>query len=173
MSAFWFAHTRDLIPNHCLSVDRTSIRSIGALGPRPIKPCCRALDAGAAGDAHRRRVRRARLPGGLGLGRVPGDGQRGACGVRCRPGWWRAQQLPEPIFTPTTKAETATTSNMTFATLVELVGRGDGRAQVRLRSLARLRARGALRPERGIIIADTKFEFGRVDGELHPDRRDC
>lgn len=86
-------------------------------------------------------------------------------GVRLPPDLVEAQQLPEPIFTPTTKAETGHDQPITYEQLVELVG-VDAANVLRLRSLAVYRYAWQFAIERGIIIADTKFEFGYKDGEL-------
>ena len=85
----------------------------------------------------------------------------------CRPGCARAIKLPEPIFTPATKAEIGEhDENISFddtcATRRPRAGRGAARAA----ASSFTRAARAYARERGIIIADTKFEFGQVDGEL-------
>jgi phosphoribosylaminoimidazole-succinocarboxamide synthase len=88
------------------------------------------------------------------------------CGLPLPAGLREADRLPEPIFTPSTKAESGHDENIPFATAVSLVGR-EVAETVRDTSIAlyEFAARHAL--ERGIIIADTKFEFGLLDsGEL-------
>ena len=87
------------------------------------------------------------------------------CGIRLPAGLKESQQLPDPIFTPSTKAEHGHDENITYAQLEELVGR-DAANVLRLRSLAVYRFAWQYAVERGIIIADTKFEFGYRDGEL-------
>ena len=87
------------------------------------------------------------------------------CGIPLPPGLRESSELPEPIFTPATKAETGHDENISYAKAVDIVG-GDVAATVRELSLrlyaeARRHAR-----ERGIIIADTKFEFGIDDAGL-------
>lgn len=86
------------------------------------------------------------------------------CGIELPPGLKESDKLPEPIFTPATKAETGHDENVTFEQMAEVVGRGVAE-KLRTMSLEIYRfARGhALR--RGIIIADTKFEFGSRDGD--------
>jgi phosphoribosylaminoimidazole-succinocarboxamide synthase len=76
-----------------------------------------------------------------------------------------SQQLPEPMFTPTTKAEEGHDEPMTFSDLVQEVGPQDAQI-LRLRSIALYNFAAAYARERGIIIADTKFEFGYIDGEI-------
>ena len=87
------------------------------------------------------------------------------CGIRLPAGLQESQQLPDPIFTPSTKAESGHDENITYAQLEELIGR-DAANVVRLRSLAVYRYAWQYAVERGIIIADTKLEFGYKNGEL-------
>lgn len=77
----------------------------------------------------------------------------------------QADRLPEPIFTPATKAASGHDENLTESAARELVG-GDRYTELRARSIAVYEAALAHAEERGIILADTKFEFGVVDGEV-------
>lgn len=87
------------------------------------------------------------------------------CGIRLPTGLTESSRLPEPIFTPSTKATTGHDENITFERLVEIVGQ-DLAEELRRRSL-RIFARGSeYARQRGILIADTKFEFGQVGKEL-------
>jgi phosphoribosylaminoimidazole-succinocarboxamide synthase len=87
------------------------------------------------------------------------------CGLRLAPGLREAEELPEPVFTPATKAETGHDENISLARAEELVG-PEVAALAKERSLALYcQARDYAR-ERGIIIADTKFEFGLCEGQL-------
>jgi phosphoribosylaminoimidazole-succinocarboxamide synthase len=87
------------------------------------------------------------------------------CGIRLPAGLTESAQLPELIFTPSTKAATGHDENITFQRTMDLVGR-ELAEQLRDRSL-RIFHRGVeYARQRGILIADTKFEFGLVDGEL-------
>jgi phosphoribosylaminoimidazole-succinocarboxamide synthase len=87
------------------------------------------------------------------------------CGHPLPDGLREADRLPEPIFTPSTKAEVGHDENITRDQLADLVGEGLAR-QLEQRSLA-IYAEGARRAEAvGLILADTKFEFGYIDGEL-------
>ena len=83
------------------------------------------------------------------------------CGIRLPAGLIEAQQLPEPIFTPTTKAETGHDEPLTFEQVEAMVGRPLA-AQLRDATLAVYSAAAEQARERGIIIADTKLEFGIV-----------
>jgi phosphoribosylaminoimidazole-succinocarboxamide synthase len=85
------------------------------------------------------------------------------CGVRLPAGLEDSSRLPEPIFTPSTKAVSGHDENIPFATVVDLVGRKTAE-QVRELSLGIYRTACEYAESRGIIIADTKFEFGR-DGD--------
>jgi phosphoribosylaminoimidazole-succinocarboxamide synthase len=87
------------------------------------------------------------------------------CGVRLPPGLTESSRLPEPIFTPATKEESGHDINISFERMCEIVGRGVAE-ELRRRSLD-VYCRGTEHAgTRGIIIADTKFEWGRVQGEL-------
>jgi phosphoribosylaminoimidazole-succinocarboxamide synthase len=87
------------------------------------------------------------------------------CGIKLPAGLTESSRLSEPIFTPATKAATGHDENISFARMVDLVGRHLA-DQLRERSL-RVFARGSEHArQRGILIADTKFEFGLVGGDL-------
>jgi phosphoribosylaminoimidazole-succinocarboxamide synthase len=86
------------------------------------------------------------------------------CGVRMPPGIRESEPFPEPLFTPTTKAEVGHDENMSMSEFVDALGTEVANA-VRLRSLALYKYGSEYARERGIIIADTKFEFGLLDGE--------
>jgi phosphoribosylaminoimidazole-succinocarboxamide synthase len=90
--------------------------------------------------------------------------QTGAvCGVKLPAGLSLCAELPEPIFTPATKAETGHDENISFATMVEMMGR-PAAEELRQRSLETYLAGARIARERGVIIADTKFEWGLCDG---------
>ncbi|HLG11618.1 MAG TPA: phosphoribosylaminoimidazolesuccinocarboxamide synthase, partial [Dehalococcoidia bacterium] len=85
-------------------------------------------------------------------------------GLRMPAGMVESEQFPEPLFTPTTKAEVGHDENMSYTQLVDLVGAEVANA-IKLRTLAIYKYASQYAAERGIIIADTKLEFGIVDGE--------
>jgi phosphoribosylaminoimidazole-succinocarboxamide synthase len=87
------------------------------------------------------------------------------CGIRLPAGLTESAKLPEPIFTPATKAEEGHDENIPFERMVEIVGRPVAE-ELRRRSIDIFRRGAAFALEKGIIIADTKFEFGRVGDEL-------
>src|SRR5262249_4478454 len=87
------------------------------------------------------------------------------CGIKLPPGLTESAKLGEPIFTPATKAETGHDENISFVTAAQTVGR-DVAEKVRDLSLRIYSFARDYAAKRGIIIADTKFEFGFSDGEL-------
>jgi phosphoribosylaminoimidazole-succinocarboxamide synthase len=87
------------------------------------------------------------------------------CGIRLPDGLREAEQLPEPIFTPSTKADSGHDENIPFERVVGLVGR-ELAEQLRDKSIAIYKKARNYAKSKGIIIADTKFEFGLVGGKL-------
>jgi phosphoribosylaminoimidazole-succinocarboxamide synthase len=87
------------------------------------------------------------------------------CGIRLPEGLAESAQLPEPIFTPATKAQSGHDENISFGQMVDTVGR-DLAEQLSRRSLEIFQRGVDYARSRGILIADTKFEFGQIDGEL-------
>jgi phosphoribosylaminoimidazole-succinocarboxamide synthase len=159
LSLFWFERTKDLVANHVISADRRDF-------PEPFRS-----EPSLAGRATL--VKRARLVpaecvargylAGSGLKQYQTEGR--VCGVPLPSGLKECDRLPEPIFTPTTKAAEGHDLPLTFEQMEELVGKG---LAEKLRELTiALYERGAeIALERGIVVADTKFEFGFAEGEL-------
>jgi phosphoribosylaminoimidazole-succinocarboxamide synthase len=87
------------------------------------------------------------------------------CGIKLPAGLRESDQLPEPIFTPATKEESGHDINISYDQMVEIVGR-EVSEELRRRSLDVYRRGAELAHKRGIIIADTKFEWGRLGDEL-------
>ncbi|MDC0273279.1 MAG: phosphoribosylaminoimidazolesuccinocarboxamide synthase [Planctomycetaceae bacterium] len=87
------------------------------------------------------------------------------CGINLPSGLQQSSQLPEPIFTPATKAEEGHDENISFDRMVKEVGAKTAE-QLREMSLGIYTRASEYAAERGVILADTKFEFGRLDGEL-------
>jgi phosphoribosylaminoimidazole-succinocarboxamide synthase len=87
------------------------------------------------------------------------------CGIKLPPGLTESARLPEPIFTPATKAATGHDENISFERMAEIVGR-DLAVELQRRSLRIFQRGSEYARQRGIVIADTKFEFGRVGSEL-------
>jgi phosphoribosylaminoimidazole-succinocarboxamide synthase len=164
LSRFWFAETRDIIPNHLLGTSPNDL-------PKDF------TDAAGKAELKGRMMlcRKAKvLPVEVIVrGYVAGSGWKdykrtgSICGIELPAGLRESDRLPEPIFTPSTKEEVGHDQNIGFDAMVELVG-GQVAEKVREVALALYR-RGAEVAERaGILVADTKFELGTaVDtGEL-------
>ena len=145
LSLWWFSQVADLVPNHVLSEDVPP-----EWKGRAIR--CRRLDMVAVECIARGYV--------TGLGLESYRATRSISGVQLPPGLVEADQLPEPIFTPTTKAEVGHDEFITMDDVRDAVGETTANELGRL-TLA-IYSRGAeIARERGVIIADTKFEFGR------------
>jgi len=151
--------TKDIVPNHLMSADLRDFP-----GPFRSEPSLagRAMLVNKAQVVPVECVARGYLTGS-GLKQYRAEGH--VCGVPLPPGLQEASKLPEPIFTPTTKAAEGHDMPLTFEETVDLIGKG---LAERLRELTiALYERGAeVAAERGIIVADTKFEFGFAGGEL-------
>ncbi|HQE70445.1 MAG TPA: phosphoribosylaminoimidazolesuccinocarboxamide synthase, partial [Atopobiaceae bacterium] len=101
-----------------------------------------------------------------GSGKKTYDVDGTVCGIKLPEGLVEASQIPEPIFTPSTKAELGLhDENISYERMVEIVG-SEIAAKLRDASLAIYAAASDYALSQGIIIADTKFEFGLIDGEL-------
>jgi len=87
------------------------------------------------------------------------------CGIRLPDGLVESQRLPEPIFTPATKADTGHDENISFEKMCEIVP-GDVAAELRKLSIDIYKKALEYTSEKGIILADTKFEFGMIGGEI-------
>jgi phosphoribosylaminoimidazole-succinocarboxamide synthase len=147
LSAFWFARTGDICPNHLLGL-RSDGRSTECrrLEMLPIECVVRGYLAGSGWKDY------------LASGAV--------CGHRLPGGLRESEQLPEPIFTPATKAAEGHDENIDATRAMELVGKERFRELERI-SLALYRFGSAYAAERGIIVADTKFELGLdADGQI-------
>ncbi len=163
LSAFWFEKTGDIVPNHFLGVvDSTRIEGVPAELPRDL--IGRAMLVRKAQRLDVECIVRGYVV--LGSAGWAEYHQTGAIsGVELPRGLKEAQELFEPIFTPTTKAEEGHDENITFDQTVEFVGERAANAMA-VRSLAIYRFGRDYARERGIIIADTKFEFGWLDDEV-------
>jgi phosphoribosylaminoimidazole-succinocarboxamide synthase len=144
LSGFWFARTREIVPNHLREL-RADGRSTEArrLSMLPIECVVRGYLTGSGWNDY------------LATGEV--------CGHRLPPALQESERLPEPIFTPATKAQTGHDENIDRERAAELVGR-ELHDDVERVSLELYRFASDFAAARGIIIADTKFEFG-VDSE--------
>lgn len=168
---FWFEKLKDIVPNHLTGIAPESVVKdpaehvqlgdraivVRKLKPLPIEAVVRGYLVGSGWKEYKQ--------------------QGTVCGIQLPAGLQEASQLPEPIFTPSTKAEIGThDENITFEQTVALVG-PELAAKVRDTAIALYKAAAAYALTRGIIIADTKFEFGLdaaggmvlIDEALTPD----
>lgn len=161
MSAFWFEMTGEIVPNHFLRVvDAPRVEGVPTELPREM--IGRAMLVRKAERIDIECVVRGYLSGS---GWKDYQTLGSISGVRLPPGLRESDELPEPIFTPTTKAAEGHDLPIPFARVVQQAGRRAATA-MRLRSLALYRFGRDYARERGIIIADTKFEFGWLEDEI-------
>jgi phosphoribosylaminoimidazole-succinocarboxamide synthase len=158
LSAWWFGRLAHLGPTHFLSADGARLPA-AAQAP---ELAGRVMLARRAQRVDAECVVRGYLAGS---GWV--EYQRGGSvgGHPLPPGLREAEELPEPIFTPSTKAEVGHDENITRQQLADMVG-PELAAELERRSLALYRAGAERAAEVGLILADTKFEFGWIDGEV-------
>jgi phosphoribosylaminoimidazole-succinocarboxamide synthase len=158
ISAFWFGHLGET--HHMLSIDTADFGLPAGVDAEPLAG--RSMLVRKAEVVPIECVVRGYLSGS-GWKEYKQSGT--VCGIKLPAGLRESDPLPEPIFTPATKEETGHDINISFERMVEIVGL-DVADELRRRSLD-IYVRGAeLARQRGIIIADTKFEWGQVGGEL-------
>ncbi len=161
ISAFWFDKFADIVPNHLVSIDPadfpeefTEYRDYLA---------GRAMLVKKAQTIPIECIVRGYLTGS---GKKTYDENGTVCGIQLPEGLTEASKLPEPLFTPSTKAEIGDhDENISFERCCEIVGE-DIATQIRDLSLKIYKAAAEYAATRGIIIADTKFEFGVIDGKV-------
>ena len=156
MSLFWFDFLSDIVPNHVVSADverypqavrkyADQLRGRSMLVQRaemfPVECVVRGYISGSAWKEYKA------------TGKV--------CGIDLPSGLKESDAFPEPIFTPATKAVTGHDENIPFEQMCQIVGE-DAATQLRDITLKIYKKAAAYARERGIIIADTKFEFGRT-----------
>lgn len=161
LSAFWFDQIGAVVPTHFLRLaDGSAADDLPfALPPELVG---RTTIARTAARLDVECIVRGYLAG---TGWADYQRTGAVCGIRLPAGLAEGAQLPEPIFTPSTKPEHGHDQNITYAELEARIG-VDAANVVKLRSLAIYRFAWQYAIERGIIIADSKFEFGEIDGEL-------
>jgi phosphoribosylaminoimidazole-succinocarboxamide synthase len=158
LSLFWFKLLQDVVPNHILSAtefpppfdnyqDELAGRSmvVRKTQPLPIECVVRGYISGSGWKDYR-------ITGKI-------------CGISLPSGLRESDRLPEPLFTPATKAASGHDENISFEQAASLIGK-ELAAKVRAVSLELYRRAAAYAEPRGIILADTKFEFGLLHGEL-------
>jgi phosphoribosylaminoimidazole-succinocarboxamide synthase len=158
LSLFWFERTADLVANHLLSADPADLGEGAAEADLPGRAML---------------VRRAEVipVECVARGYITGSGwsqyrkEQAVCGIPLPAGLVESERLPEPIFTPTTKANEGHDLPLTPAETEELIGTGLAQ-RLRELTLSIYERAAEVARERGIILADTKFEFGFIDGEI-------
>jgi phosphoribosylaminoimidazole-succinocarboxamide synthase len=156
ISLFWFDFLKDLVPNHLVTADVSRF-------PAEVQKYSSQLRGRSM------MVRRAEMfpVECVVRGYLSGSGWKeykatgSVCGIKLPSGLRESEQLPEPIFTPATKATTGHDENISFEQMSKLVEPEDAR-QLRELSLAIYNQAANYARQKGIIIADTKFEFGRT-----------
>ncbi len=165
LSLFWFNMFSELVPNHLITSGQDMFKHPGLsnlptdtqaalarrsmlvkkTNPVPIECVVRGYLAGSGWKEYRQ--------------------TQSVCGIKLPPGLLESAELPEPIFTPATKAGTGHDENITFERATQIVG-GKLAEKLRELSIKIYRAARDYARDRGIIIADTKFEFGLLKGQL-------
>ncbi len=160
LSAFWFEMTRAILPNHMLTIDL-------ALMPASLRPYHDQLVGRTMLARKAKRIDFECVVRGYLAGSGWKDYQNSGeiCGIALPPGLRLAERLPEPIFTPALKAQSGHDMNVSVDTMANTIG-VDLAEALRDASIALYTFAAELAIDRGIIIADTKFEFGLIDDEL-------
>lgn len=160
ISAWWFGQMADILPHHLISIEISEF-------PQACRPYAEEL-AGRSMLVKKARplpvecIVRGYLTGS-GLKDYQRTGE--VCGIKLPPGLTEASRLEEPIFTPSTKAQQGHDQNISFEEMGRILGR-ERAEEVKSSSLAIYRRAREVGEAKGIIIADTKFEMGELDGRL-------
>ena len=161
ISAFWFDKFADIVPNHLVSIDPADFPEEFAEYRDYLAG--RAMLVKKAQTIPIECIVRGYLTGS---GKKTYDENGTVCGIQLPEGLTEASKLPEPLFTPSTKAEIGDhDENISFERCCEIVGE-DIATQIRDLSLKIYKAAAEYAATRGIIIADTTFEFGVIDGKV-------
>lgn len=161
ISAFWFNKFADIVPNHLVSIDPADFPEEFAEYRDYLAG--RAMLVKKAQTIPIECIVRGYLTGS---GKKTYDENGTVCGIELPAGLTEASKLPEPLFTPSTKAALGDhDENISFERCCEIVGE-DIATQIRDLSLKIYKAAAEYAATRGIIIADTKFEFGVIDGQV-------
>lgn len=160
ISAYWFETLANVVPNHVITYDMHAVdgltdderaqlqgRSVVVrkTQPLPVECVVRGYLAGSGWKEY--------------------QASHTVCGVQLPAGYVESSQLTEPIFTPATKAEEGHDENISFAQAASILG-DNVAAQVRDYSIALYNAASRDVASKGLILADTKFEFGVIDGQI-------
>jgi len=164
MSTFWFRFTHNIIPNHFVTTDLDEMKKLGYdLSEH------REILEGRTTLAEKAEV----LPVECVVrGYLAGSGWREyqktgeVCGLKLRKGYLQGSRLDEPIFTPATKSTHGHDENISISRAAEIIGSRETADFLREKTIAIYRAAAEYADQRGIIIVDTKMEFGRRGGEI-------
>lgn len=160
IAAFWFEYTKEVIPNHVISTDPAEYPQGLSEYAKELKGrsmLVKKIDMLPAECIVRGYLEGSALKEYQKTGTVSG--------IVLPAGLQQGDRLPEPMFTPSTKAESGHDINISFEELVDIVG-GDMASQLRDKSLELYRHAAEYAESKGIILADTKFEFGISGGQL-------
>lgn len=160
ISSFWFEKTAQIFPNHVITADFAKY-------PASLQPFRAQLEGRSMIVKKTKPI----MVECVVRGYLAGSGwkeyktSQSVCGIKLPPGLKESSELPQPIFTPSTKAEQGHDENISFEQAAQLIGKeaatAVSKASIQIYQWARDYARS-----RGIIIADTKFEFGVIDGKI-------
>lgn len=160
ISLFWFDFLRDVVPNHVITADVAEY-------PAPLQRHAGQLE-GRSMLVHRARMIDVEC---VARGYLSGSGWKdykrtgAVCGIPLPPGLVESDRLPQPLYTPASKAQSGHDENISFETVAQRVGH-ETAARLRDLTLAIYGKASAYAESRGIILADTKFEFGYAGDQL-------
>ena len=160
ISAFWFDFTKDIIPNHVITTDVSKYPQGFDQYKEELEG--RSMLVKKAEMLPAECIVRGYLEGSA-LKEYKANGTVG--GIKMPEGMVQGDKLPEPLFTPSTKEESGHDINITYEQLVDLIGEEDAKA-LRDSSIALYNKVSEFALTKGLILADTKFEFGKIDGVL-------
>ena len=160
ISAFWFDYFKDIIPNHMISADITEFPTelqqytdqlygrsmlVKKAEVLPIECIVRGYISGSAWKSYQK--------------------DNTVCGMKLPSGMQESEQFDEPLFTPSTKAETGHDENISYEEMEKIIGASDA-AKLKELSLKIYKTAAEYARKKGIIIADTKFEFGKIGDQI-------
>ena len=160
ISAFWFDFTKDIIPNHVITTDVSKYPAGFDRYKEELEG--RSMLVKKAEMLPAECIVRGYLEGSA-LKEYKANGTVG--GIKMPEGMVQGDKLPEPLFTPSTKEESGHDINITYEQLVDLIGEEDAKG-LRDASIALYNKVSEFALTKGLILADTKFEFGKIDGVL-------
>lgn len=160
ISLFWFDFTKNIIKNH---VVESRVENF----PSPLKPYAEKLAKRSVIGKKAKLIPVECVVRGYlsGSGWKEYQNSQSICGIKLPSGLKESEKLPEPIFTPTTKADAGHDLNITFAEVVDQIGK-ETADFIRDKTIAIYKACADYADKKGILIADTKFEFGTVGKDI-------